>query len=232
MEANVSVFSRFQDIVSSNINAMLDSTEDPEKMIRLMISEMEGTLIDIKRSCAQVMANAITVQRQLKVTRARGDAWEKKAELAVAGRRDDLAREALLEKRRYSRTAEGLGREVTALNDVVSDYRSDISQLEDKLGTAREKKRILIQRHIHARRKKRVEEKIRCIDSAEPILRFEQLRNRIDRMESEAELVNCGKRASIDERFDNLLASAEKDAIEAELRHLKAPHYNDSESRP
>ena len=228
----MSVFSRFQDIVSSNINAMLDNTEDPEKMIRLMISEMEGTLIDIKRSCAQVMANVITVKRQQKDAFSRQEAWEGKAELAVAGDRDDLAREALLEKRRYSRVAEGLGRELAGLNDVVSGYKSDILKLEDKLAAAREKRRALIHRHIHARRRKCVEERIRCIDSAESILKFEQLRSRIDRMESEAELVNHGCRPSTQSRFDSLLASAEDDAVEAELRHLKAPHYRNNDNRP
>ena len=227
----MSIFSRFQDIVSSNINAMLDNTEDPEKMLRLMISEMEGTLIDIKRSCAQVMANVIIIQRQQKETTAREKAWEENAELAVASSRDDLAREALLEKRRYSRKVESLERELRGLSEVVSGYKSDISQLEDKLNSAREKRRILIQRHIHARRRKCMEERMHCIDSSESILKFEQLRNRIDRMESEADLVNYGTQTSSDKGFDSLLACAEKDAIEAELRSLKTSRYSDHENR-
>ncbi len=227
----MSVFSRFQDIVSSNINAMLDKTEDPEKMIRLMISEMEDTLVDIKRSCAQVMADVICLQRKLKETRSRGKEWESKAELAVERGRDDLAREALLERRRYSRMAEAFGRELKGIRNVAGDYKSDISQLEDKLGAAREKRRILVHRHIHARRKKCVEDRIRCIDSAESILKFEQLRSRIDRVESEADLVNSGTQTSISKSFDILLENAEKDAVEAELRLLKMPRYNHGENR-
>jgi len=232
MEDNMSVFTRFRDIVSSNINAMLDNTEDPEKMIRLMISEMEDTLIDIKRSCAGAMANVVTVQRQASDTRSREQEWESKAELAVENGRDDLAREALTEKRRYMRRADSLERELQQLDAVVCDYKSDMSQLEEKLKEAREKRRVLIQRHIHARRKRSAEESIRCVDSAEAVLKFEQLKGRIDRMEAEADLVNYGRTSTSCDRFDSLMASVERDAIEAELQALKGPRYGRSESRP
>ena len=95
------IFTRFRDIVSSNINAMLDRAEDPEKLIKLMIHEMEDTLIEIKASCAGVMAGAKKVQRQLSDVRARVAYWEEKAGLAVNKGRDDLAREALIERRKY-----------------------------------------------------------------------------------------------------------------------------------
>ena len=96
------IFTRFRDIVGSNINSMLDRAEDPEKLIKLMIQEMEDTLIELKTACAGVMAENKKVERQLQGLDKRVDYWESKAGLAVHKGRDDLAREALLEKRRYS----------------------------------------------------------------------------------------------------------------------------------
>ena len=218
------VFTRFRDIISANINSMLDQAEDPEKMIRLMIREMEDTLVEIKSSCAGVMANGKTVQRQVNEARKREKDWSDKASLAVNKGRDDLAREALIEKRRYLQKAESLENELAELNGLVEKYKDDIRQLEDKLRTAREKQRILVQRHIHARKKIRAEEEIRRMDSAESILRFNQFENRIERLESEADLVNMGKKTTLEEKFDHLMADED---IEKELASLKSKDKTD-----
>ncbi len=216
------IFTRFRDIVSSNINAMLDNTEDPEKMIRLMISEMEDTLVDMKRSCAQVMANVITVQRKSRDARASEQSWVKRASLAVENGRDDLAREALAEKHRYGQRSDVLERELEQLNTMAGEYKSDMRLLEDKLRSAREKRRILVHRHVHARRKRCAQEHIRRADGADAALRFEQLKARIDRMETEADLVDYGRHPDFDGQFAALFAGVEKEAIEAELQQLKA----------
>lgn len=218
------VFTRFRDIISANINAMLDHAEDPEKMIRLMIREMEDTLVEIKSSCAGVMANSKTVQRQVDEVRTRQNDWKDKAALAVHKGRDDLAREALIERRRYARKAEALEGELAELNGLVEKYKDDIRQLEDKLRTAREKQRLLVQRHIHARRKIRAEEEIRRMDSAEAVLKFDQFENRIERLESEADLVNLGKKTTLEEKFDALFSDEE---IEQELAALKSEDKNE-----
>lgn len=213
------IFTRFRDIVNANINTMLDSAEDPEKMIRLMIREMEDTLVEIKTSCAGVMANCKTVQRQVRDAKARDKDWQVKAELAVSKGRDDLAREALVEKRRYARRADSLEVESSELNGLVEKYKGDIRQLEEKLRNAREKQRLLVQRHIHARRKRRVEEEIRRVDSAESVVKFDDFENRIERMEADADLVNYGKKGSLEEQIDKLLSD---DDIEKELQALKS----------
>jgi phage shock protein A len=198
---------------------MLDRAEDPEKMIRLMIREMEDTLVEIKSSCAGVMANSKRVQRQLNEVRARENGWNEKAALAVNKGRDDMAREALVEKRRYSRNADALEGELVELDGIVDQYKADICQLEEKLLTAREKQRVLVQRHIHATKKIRAEEEIRRVDSSEAILRFNRFENRIERLESEADLVNLGRKPTLDEHFDQLAADEE---IENELAALKS----------
>jgi phage shock protein A len=223
------IFTRFRDIVSANINSMLDHAEDPEKMIRLMIREMEDTLVEIKSSCAGVMANSKTVQRQVDDARARENDWKDKAALAVNKSRDDLAREALVEKRRYALKAEALEDELAELNGLVDKYKDDIRQLEDKLRTAREKQRLLVQRHIHARRKIRAEEEIRRMDSAESILKFNQFENRIERLESEADLINLGKKTTLEEKFDQLFSDEE---IEKELAALKSKQNVDRSAAP
>jgi phage shock protein A len=105
------IFTRFRDIVGSNINSMLDRAEDPEKLIKLMIQEMEDTLIELKSACAGVIAESKKVERQLVTMEKRVEYWEGKANLAVNKGRDDLAREALLEKRRHSQRAESLSNE-------------------------------------------------------------------------------------------------------------------------
>ena len=213
------IFTRFRDIISSNISAMLDKAEDPEKLIKLMIREMEDTLVEIKASCAGVMANSKKVQRQLEEVQSREQYWKERAELAVNKGRDDLAREALMEKRRYSDRADALKKELIECDSLVEQYQDDIGQLEDKLGTAREKQRILVQRHIHAIRKKRAQQEIRRVDSTEAIIKFEELENRIERMEAEADLVNFGRKPTLEGELDNLVLD---DEVEKELQSLKS----------
>lgn len=212
------IFTRFRDIISSNINAMLDKAEDPEKLIKLMIREMEDTLVEIKSSCAGVMASGKKLQRQMGEAESRERAWAEKAEIAVNKGRDDLAREALLEKRRYTDRVDAFEQEMAELNALIGQYQNDIQQLEDKLESAREKERLLVQRHIHAQRKRRAQEEIRRADSTEAILKFEELENRIERMEAEAELVNFRKKPPVEEEFERLLVDED---IEKELQTLK-----------
>lgn len=212
------IFTRFRDIVSSNINAMLDRAEDPEKMIKLMIREMEDTLVEIKASCAGVMAEQKKAERQQDELDARVSFWEEKAGLAARKGRDDLAREALLEKRRYTDRRDGLAGEIVELKLLIQRYQEDIKKLEGKLKLARDKQRMLIQRHIHASRKRKAEEEIRRMDGVEIIHKFDDLENRIERMESEAELVNFGKKSGLEEEVEKLSAG---DEIEKELKALK-----------
>ena len=214
------IFTRFREIISSNINAMLDSAEDPEKLIKLIIREMEDTLVEIKASCAGAMAGVKKVRRQSDEVRSREKYWEDRAKLAVSKGRDDLAREALMEKRRYSQKAEALEKEMREHSDLVDQYQNDIRQLEDKLAGVREKQRILIQRHIHATKKKQAQEEIRRVDTSQAIFRVDALENRIEQMEAEADLVNFGKKARLEEKFDRLTID---DEIEKELQALKSP---------
>ena len=213
------IFTRFRDIISANINAMLDKAEDPEKLIKLMIREMEDTLVEIKASCAGVMAEGKKIGRQLEEAQSREKQWRERAELAVNKARDDLAREALVEKRGYNDRSDALKRELEECESLVAQYQDDIRQLEEKLGTARERQRVLVQRHIHANRKKRAQQEIRRMNSAEAVIKFEELENRIERMEAEADLVNFVRKPTLEAELDTL---AVDDEIEKELQDLKS----------
>ena len=214
------IFTRFRDIISSNINAMLDKAEDPEKLIRLMIREMEDTLVEIKSACAGVMAGGKKIKRQLDGLETRTQYWEEKAELAVNKGRDDLAREALVEKRKFFRRMETLEGDLAEHDLLIEQYQDDIRQLEEKLKSARDKQRMLVQRHIHARKKMQAQEELRRIDSSETVIKFDEIENRIERMEAEADLVNYGKKTSLEEELERLSVDEE---IENEMRALKTP---------
>ena len=213
------IFTRFRDIISSNINAMLDKAEDPEKLIRLMIQEMEDTLVEIRASCADAMATKKRVQRAQEEARSRAQDWAGRAQLAIDKNREDLAREALVEKRNYLEHTEALEAEMEQCDALVDQYQADIVQLENKLRSAREKQRVLVQRHVHARNKKRAQMDIRRVETSDAFVRFDQFENRIERMESEADLVNYGRRPTLE---DEIASLRDDEEIEKELQDLKA----------
>ena len=215
------VFSRLRDIISSNISAMLEKAEDPEKLIKLMIQEMEDTLVEIKASCAGAMAQVKKVERELEAERQRAKEWEARAELAVKKGRDDLAREALLQRRLYVARAEALETEAAESKDVVDRYKQDIEALEEKLQSAREKHRILVARHRRARQSRKARETLRRADHHETLVRIENFENRIERMEAAADLVNYGARRP-SSLHDEFAALEGEDEIEAELAAVKA----------
>ncbi|MCE5228386.1 phage shock protein PspA [bacterium] len=219
------IFTRLRDIVSANLNAMLDCAEDPEKMVRMMIQEMEDTLVEVKSSCAAVMADQKKQERQLAATRDEIEGWDGRARLAVQKQREDLARAALVEKQRYADRARVLEEEMQRTKQAVDDFQADIAQLEKKLSDAREKQRSIIHRRTAAMARRDAQTRIRAIDTSEAFARFEAYENGIDRLEAEAGLVDAlrPKTPSLREEF-NALEHAED--IEQELQRLK------NESKP
>jgi phage shock protein A len=215
------VFSRFKDIVSANLNSMLDRAEDPEKMVRLMIQEMEDTLIEVKSSCAAELAYQKKLSRGLDTAKAQEAEWAAKARLAVEKSRDDLARAALAEKRRFSERCESLGRSMEQNGQVVTQYQSDISELEKKLVDARRKQRSVIQRVGAAKHHKETQERIRRIDTTEVFAKFEAYENQIERLQAEGDLVNSLRpKDDLHTQFADL---ENAETIERELQELKKP---------
>lgn len=217
------IFTRFKDIVSANINAMLDKAEDPEKMIKLMIQEMEDTLVEIKATCAGAMATKARVNRALDDVEGRSDEWENKARLAITKGREDLAREALAEKRLFANECERLRKEIAQIDEIVAKYKGDITELEDKLTNARKKHQILVQRHTQAANRYKTHTVLRKNDSYDAAIRFDAFENRIERMEADADLVNARARTSLEDEFAKLETD---ETLEKELAALKAELNN------
>ncbi len=212
------VFTRFRDIVNANINAMLDKAEDPEKMIRLMIQEMEDTLVDMKSSCAAKMADRAELDRDKATLADKADRWDKRARLAVEKGRDDLAREALVEKKAITAQQEQVEKEAVHYDTLIAECKANIQQLEEKLIEVSQKHRILVERAIHAREKKRVRETMRQASGFEAIQRFDDLENRIERMEAEADLAGSSASSRFEDEFARMEAG---EKVEEELQALK-----------
>jgi phage shock protein A len=212
------IFTRFKDIVSSNINSMLDHAEDPQKMVRLMIREMEETLVELKANCAGLMATRKKIGRELDEVEDRVALWAERAERAVAKGREDLAVEALNEKKEYSRLAEVKRGEMAEIDEMVEAARDDIEKLEEKLQTAVDKQRVLVERHHRAHQCRRARRNVRQADSMDAVRRFEQMEQRIERMEAEADLTGMSGQRTLEDEFSRLEMDED---IQKELDELK-----------
>lgn len=213
------VFTRFKDIISSNINSMLDKAEEPEKMIRLMIQEMEETSVELKAACAGLMADQKRIAREESQARARLELWEDRAKLALEKGREDLAREALLEKLAAQRLSEGLERERDRFAVMIEQAREDIEQLDVKLESAKERQRSLAKRHVRADQRIKVRSNVSRVQSADVMMRFDQFEQRIERMEAEAELGTPRQNRNLEQEFALLEGG---DEVEAQLASMRS----------
>ncbi|BBD06785.1 phage shock protein PspA [Desulfovibrio ferrophilus] len=212
------VFSRFKDIVGSNLNVLLDKAEDPRKLIRLMVREMEETLVELKASCAKTMAERKNLEREREAITEQTEKWAARAELAVDKGRDDLAREALVEKSAFVRRLDALDEEALYMDGLVEQAREDISRLEDKMHAAREKQRLLEQRHARATQRRSAGRTLTRVESSDVMLRFDRFENRIEHLEAEAELAAPKQRLDLEDEFSLL---EKEDSIKDELSALK-----------
>jgi len=208
------VFSRFLDIVNANINALLDKAEDPEKMIRLMIQEMEDTLIELKSSAAAKMATLAKSKREYNEFEEEMKRWQARAELAISKGREDLAREALLAKRQVSERLEPLLSQIASSEELISVAKSEIDQIEQKLASVKQKYQTMVDRANRAKE----EEVVNITMKKSTDDRFAEMQDQIDRMQASNELNR--RNASLDEQFRKLEEMEELEAELAELRKL------------
>lgn len=213
------IFSRLTDIVNSNINAILDTAEDPEKIIRMVIQEMEDTLVEVRSSAAKTIADQKDINRRLgKLEKAQAD-WEKKAELAISKGRDDLAKGALVEKAKVADMAAHLSEEATHLDEALKRNEEDVIKLEAKLREARAKKAALQARHNTVSNTVRIRKNLNDNRIQDAFDRFDKVDARLDRLEAEAESMELGKGQTLAEEITSLEVD---DSIEKELEALKA----------
>ncbi len=212
------VFSRLSDIVNSNINSMLDKAEDPEKIVRLIIQEMEDTLVEVRANAARAIADRKEVTRKRDEFITRGKEWESKAELAIAKGRDDLAKGAIAARRKAEEMVDLLDQELHAIEDTVGKTNEDLAKLQGKLKEARAKQRSLELRRSAASDSVRVSRQVNDGRIEEALARFERYERRIDELEAEAESWALGRPRTLEDEFAELEA---EDAVKAELEALK-----------
>ena len=212
------VFTRLKDIINSNLNAMLDAAEDPDKLIRLMIQEMEDTLVEVKANCAGAIAARKRAERAVASAETAIATWEERARLAIEKGREDLAREAIRERRRLEELRDAHAKEVSGCDEVVARYKEDIGAVEAKLVDARQRHRLLVQRHKRAKTHERTRGVIERVTRYDAVTKFDQLEQRIERMEAFQEIDPDLQKPSLEEAF---AALKEADAIEEELARLK-----------
>jgi len=215
----MSIFSRFTDIINANINSLLEKAEDPEKIIRLMIQEMEDTLVEIRSAAAKCIADRKEQRRYLEFLEREQEDWGKRAELAVRQGREDLARAALAEKQSLADELEQTRHETRMLDEQLEKFNSDITQLQSKLTDAKTRQRSIVIRHKTATSQLAARKHIHDDKIDEMLFRFENAERRIDRVEAEGESLNMGRRRGL---ADEIAGLEDNDRVEDELEALKA----------
>lgn len=213
------IFSRLADIINSNINDVLDRAEDPEKMIRMVIQEMEDTLVEVRSSAAKTIADQKDMRRQLKRMDQAVKSWEEKAELALSKGREDLAKGALVEKSKVNQMAEALDSELKLLDDALAKHEEDIVKLEAKLREAKAKQNAILARAETASNRLKIRKQVYSSKVDDAFARFERLERRIDSTEGRVEAFDVGRAKTLDEEFAELAA---EESVNAELEALKA----------
>lgn len=213
------VFSRMSDIVNSNINAMLDKAEDPEKVVRLIIQEMEDTLVEVRSAAARAIADRKELERRIASGTREADEWQRRAELAINKGRDDLAKAALAEKKRLAEALAVLKDQHKELGLGLEKLNDDIAALKAKLADAKNRQKGLELRRNTAAHRLRVRSRIHDERINDALGKFEYYERKLEHMEGKVEAYDLGQKRDLDRQFDDLETN---DHVEEELAALKA----------
>ncbi len=215
----MTIFSRLTDIVQSNINALLDKAEDPEKMIRLMIQEMEDTLVEVRSTAVKAIADKKEIHKRLEKLDGAALDWQEKAEYALRKDREDLAKGALIAKNKLSEQAAALRQELSGVDQAIEKYNGDLGQLQSKLDEAKGKKKGIEIRMNTAKKRVKIRQTLHDGRVDDAMERYSGLERRIDELEADAEVYDLGKTRTLDDEFSELAAES---AIVDELAQMKA----------
>ena len=213
----MNAFKRIHDIFSSNVNHALDKMEDPSKMIRYTIVEMEGSLSKAKNSAAEMLANIRAREEELKASKEAESRWDVRAQLAVKNGKDDLAREAIAEKQKAQSKVTALETEIAELKNISASQEAQIVKLTEKLEEVKAKERTLVTRAEHAKEKIKIEKQISATDCSAAIKRFNEMEEKVERLEAEAAVAS--KSYESESRFTEMENNAN---VDKELEELKA----------
>lgn len=213
------IFSRFADIINSNVSALLDKAEDPEKMIRLIIQEMEDTLVEVRSNLVKAIADKKELSRRIEYVAEQVGDWQSKATLALTKQREDLARAALMEKQKVTDIHKTLLDEQLLVNENIDKLKTEIDKLESKITETRAKQQALMIRAKTAVNRKDVNQQLNSRKTRETMAKFEQFSRRIDELEAEADLhLDSQSSRNLEQEFMELQV---EDEIENELQKLK-----------
>ena len=221
------IFTRFSDIVNSNINAILDKAEDPEKIVRLMIQEMEDTLVEVRSHAVRTIADKKELERKIATLSEKQRHWDEKAEFALRRSREDLAKGALVVKRKLAEQIETMTEEMSLVEESLARHNEDLTQLQAKLEEAKARKKGMEMRMNTAKDRVKIRRTLADGRVDEALNRYESLERRIDELEASADVYEMGKGKTLEEEFQELEAEAD---IETDLEQLKARINN--EARP
>ena len=214
----MSIFSRFSDIIYSNINAIFDKAEDPQKMVRLIIQEMEDTLVEVRSASAKTIATKKDIQMQIDKLQFQANDWSAKAELAITKDREDLARAALQERSKCNDTAIVLVKELDNIDTQLSKLQLETGQLQEKLADAKARQKTILLRQSTATSRLDVKKTLDSAKVEDAMGRFEQYERKINDIEAQVDAYDLGKK-SLNDEFAELQAD---DKVEDELAALKA----------
>ncbi|QIA63589.1 phage shock protein PspA [Vibrio astriarenae] len=213
------IFSRFADIINSNVSALLDKAEDPEKMIRLIIQEMEDTLVEVRSNLVKAIADKKELSRRIEYVEDQVGDWQSKATLALTKQREDLARAALMEKQKVTDIHKTLLDEQLLVNENIDKLKTEIDKLESKITETRAKQQALMIRAKTAVNRKDVNQQLNSRKTRETMAKFEQFSRRIDELEAEADIhLDSQSSRNLEQEFMELQV---EDEIENELQKLK-----------
>ncbi len=215
----MAIFSRITDIINANINALLERAEDPEKMIRLMIQEMEGTLVEVRSQLVRTMADRREIERKIECLDTNGRYWEDKAAFALGKGREDLAKSALLVKRKLEDQATLLREELELIEESLARHNEDLAKLQAKIDEAKARKSSIELRMTTAKDRVRVKHALHDDRIEEALNRYGSLERRIDELEAGAEVYDMGKAKTLEQEFAELEAEAD---VAEDLARLKA----------
>lgn len=213
------MFSRLSDIINANLNSLLDKAEDPEKIVRLMIQEMEDTLVEVRSAAAKVIAERKERERQLGVLEQEQLDWEYKAELALRKGREDLAKAALTHKANLADQVKAIRHDIEVLGTNLTKLNDDIGKLQAKLQDAKARQRTIVLRAQNAQTSLKARSQIHSARIDDMLNRFDYAERRIDAVEAQAESLDLGRAKTLDQAFAELES---EERIKAELEALKA----------
>ncbi|PXF29465.1 phage shock protein [Pokkaliibacter plantistimulans] len=221
------IFSRFGDIINANLTALLDRAEDPAKMIRMMIQEMEETLVEVRTTSARVIADRKEQERRVARLQQEASDWEAKARLAISKGREDLARAALAEQQAVEDSLKACSRELTIIEEQLQVLHEEIGQLQQKLDDAKAKQKALLVREQTSRSRMDMRRSGNREKLEEAFRKFDAYERKMDNLEAQLESEDLGRGRSLHDEFAEL---ERNDKVEEALAALKARMSGDSRS--